>query len=144
MSLAPDERLGLDIKRAEQTLMAAKTSALRAHGLTVAQYAALYALAENPGISGAGLARACLVTPQAAAAVLKTLESRGLIARSRNEWNLNVRESALTDAGRRLLAAADQTAVRIEQRMYDALTVRERTQLKRLLAACTDALGTDS
>lgn len=140
MSLAPDERLGLDIKRAEQMLMAAKTAALREHGLTVAQYAALYTLSENPGISGAGLARACLVTPQAAAAVLKALEARSLIARSRNEWNLNVRESALTDAGRTLLTAADETAVQIERRMYDALSVRERAQLKRLLATCTEAL----
>lgn len=140
MSLAPDERLGLDIKRAEQMLMAAKTAALREHGLTVAQYAALYTLSENPGISGAGLARACLVTPQAAAAVLKALEARSLIARSRNEWNLNVRESALTDAGRTLLTAADETAVQIERRMYDALNVRERAQLKRLLATCTEAL----
>lgn len=141
MSLAPDERLGLDIKRTEQTLMTAKTVALREHDLTVAQYAALYALSENPGISGAGLARACLVTPQAAAAVLKALEARGLIARSRNEWNLNVRESALTDAGHTLLAAADGAAVRIERRMYDALTERERAQLKRLLATCAEALA---
>ncbi|MDN5852282.1 MAG: MarR family transcriptional regulator [Actinomycetia bacterium] len=138
--MAPDERLGLDIKRAEQMLMAAKTAALREHGLTVAQYAALYTLSENPGISGAGLARACLVTPQAAAAVLKALEARSLIARSRNEWNLNVRESALTDAGRTLLTAADETAVQIERRMYDALNVRERAQLKRLLATCAEAL----
>lgn len=140
MGLAPEDRLGLDIKRAEQALMAVKSAALREHDLTVAQYAALYALADNPGISGAGLARACLVTPQAAAAVLKTLESRGLVERTRNDWNLNVRESALTDSGRSVLAAADEVAVSIERRLLDALSVRERAELSRLLAACARAL----
>lgn len=139
MGLAPDDRLGLDIKRAEQALMAAKSAALREHDLTVAQYAALYALSENPGISGAGLARACLVTPQAVAAVLKTLEARGLVERSRNDWNHNVRETTLTERGRAALAAADETAVRIERRMIDALTEHERAELKRLLAVCAAA-----
>lgn len=140
MGLATSERLGLDIKRAEQTLMAAKTAALRKHDLTVAQYAALYALAENPGISGAGLARASLVTPQAAAAVLKALEARGLVERSRNDWNHNVRESALTEAGRALLAEADDAAADIEQRMHDALSDRERAQLRTLLDRCGAAI----
>lgn len=139
MGLATVDRLGLDIKRAEQAMMAAKSAVLREHHLTVAQYAALYALAENPGISGAGLARACLVTPQAAAAVLKTLEGRGLVERSRNDWNHNVREASLTDAGRVLVAAADEAAVRVERRMREVLTATERAELKRLLARCADA-----
>ncbi|WP_245563488.1 MarR family winged helix-turn-helix transcriptional regulator [Longispora albida] len=73
MTMPAAERLGLEIKRAEQELMSAKQAALREAGLTVGQYAALFALAEQPGISGAALARACLVTPQNMAAVLKVL-----------------------------------------------------------------------
>lgn len=64
MGMTAGERLGLDIKRAEQALMAAKSTALKDAGLTVAQYAALLALSDNPGISGAALARECLVTPR--------------------------------------------------------------------------------
>src|SRR3954469_8596776 len=52
-------------------------SALRAHGLTGAQYAALSVLARDPGMSGADLARACNTTPQAMNAVLATLERDG-------------------------------------------------------------------
>lgn len=52
MGMPAEERLGLDIKRAEQALIAAKQAAVRPAGLTVPQYAALLALAASPGISG--------------------------------------------------------------------------------------------
>ncbi|MEV4491855.1 MarR family transcriptional regulator [Micromonospora coxensis] len=138
--MPPEERLGLDIKRAEQTLMSAKSAALRESGLTVAQYAALIVLAGNPGISGAALARACLVTPQAMAAVLKTLEERELVARSRHPWHQHVLETRLTDAGRDLLAQADRAAVRIERRLADEFTDEERQALRDLLARCVTAI----
>ncbi len=134
------ERLGLDVKRAEQVLMAAKSAALRATDLTVAQYAALAVLAEHPGISGAALARECLVTPQAMAAVLKTLDERGLITRSPHPWHRHVLESRLTPAGRDLLETADRAAVRIERRIADVLTPDERQTLRDLLARCVRAI----
>ena len=45
-------------------------TALRAHGLSGAQYAVLSVLARDPGMSGADLARACNTTPQAMNGVL--------------------------------------------------------------------------
>jgi DNA-binding MarR family transcriptional regulator len=140
MGMPPGERLGFDIKRAEQALMAAKTAALRPGNLTVAQYAALSALGDNPGISGAALARACLVTPQAMAAVLKTLEERGLVARSPHRWHRHVLETSLTEAGRAALRAADREAVRIERRLADSFTAEERQALRDLLARCVQAI----
>ncbi len=119
--IAPAERLGLDIKRAEQALMAAKSAAVRAADLTVAQYAALLGLSESPGISGAALARSCLVTPQAMAAVLKGLEEHGLVERSRHAWHGNVLELRLSEHGERALLVADREAVKIERRIAEAL-----------------------
>lgn len=137
------ERLGLDIKRAEQALMAAKSAALKDAGLTVAQYAALLALSDNPGISGAALARACLVTPQAMAGVLKHLEERGLIARSAHPYHQKMLETRLTDAGTETLRRADERAVRIERRIADAFTSEERDMLRELLARCVTAIRAD-
>lgn len=137
------ERLGLDIKRTEQALMAAKSAALKDDGLTVAQYAALLALSDNPGISGAALARACLVTPQAMAAVLKHLEERGLIARSAHPYHQKMLETRLTEAGTETLRSADERAVRIERRIADALTPGERDTLRDLLARCVTAIRAD-
>ncbi|MFG1614903.1 MarR family winged helix-turn-helix transcriptional regulator [Nonomuraea wenchangensis] len=139
--LPPDERLGMDIKRAEQALIAAKQLAVRPAGLTVPQYAALFALADNPGISGAALARTCLVTPQAMTVVLKNLEERGLVERSPHPWHRNVLETRLTEAGHAALATADARAVRIERALADEFTPEERAQLRKLLERCGAAIG---
>src|SRR5690606_41892628 len=74
-------RPGSAIKQAEQALIAEKTRVLRPFGLTVPQYAALYALSLAPGASGARLARLCSATPQSMTTLLKNLESRGLLER---------------------------------------------------------------
>ncbi|MEV6037715.1 MarR family transcriptional regulator [Nonomuraea sp. NPDC052116] len=140
MGMPADERLGLDIKRAEQTLIAAKQAAVRPAGLTVPQYATLFALADNPGISGAALARACLVTPQAMTVVLKNLEERGLIERSPHPWHRNVLETRLTEAGRAALKAADERAVVIERAIASEFSAEEREQLRSLLARCAEAI----
>ncbi|MGW4963829.1 MarR family winged helix-turn-helix transcriptional regulator [Nonomuraea sp. NPDC004186] len=141
MGMPADERLGLDIKRAEQTLIAAKQAAVRPAGLTVPQYATLFALADNPGISGAALARACLVTPQAMTVVLKNLEERGFIERSPHPWHRNVLETRLSEAGRAVLKAADERAVVIERAIAGEFSAEEREQLRSLLARCAEAIA---
>ncbi|MFI7129794.1 MarR family winged helix-turn-helix transcriptional regulator [Nonomuraea sp. NPDC050153] len=141
MGMPVDERLGLDIKRAEQALIAAKQAAVRPAGLTVPQYATLLALAGSPGISGAALARACLVTPQAMTVVLKNLEERGFIERSPHPWHRNVLETRLTEAGRAALTAADERATVIERAIASEFSPEERNQLRSLLARCNEAIA---
>ncbi|MFI6604322.1 MarR family winged helix-turn-helix transcriptional regulator [Nonomuraea sp. NPDC050536] len=138
--MGPEERLGLDIKRAEQELMAAKHAAVKPTGLTVPQYAALFTLAGNSGISAAALARACLVTPQAMNVVLKNLQERGLVERTPHPWHGNVLETTLTEEGRAVLAAADARAVQIERAIADELTPDERDTLRALLERCIKAV----
>ncbi|WP_211267019.1 MarR family winged helix-turn-helix transcriptional regulator [Nonomuraea candida] len=140
MGMPADERLGLDIKRAEQALIAAKQVAVRPAGLTVPQYAALLALSDSPGISGAALARACLVTPQAMTVVLKNLEERGLVERSPHPWHRNVLEIRLTETGQAALRLADERAVVIERAIAAELSPEERDLLRDLLARCNEAI----
>jgi len=52
-------------------MVRAKSAALKPSGLTLAQYVAVVELDAQPGITGAALARASLVTPQAMMVVLK-------------------------------------------------------------------------
>ena len=136
-----DQRLGTDIRRVHQELMAAKHAALKSAGLTVPQYTALYMLAEAPGMSGAALARACLVTPQTMAAILRSLETAGLVARTPHPWHRNVIETRLTDAGTRALAAADAAASRIERGLAARFSAPELATLRALLRRCSDELG---
>lgn len=141
MTMPASERLGLDIKRTEQELMSAKNAAVRAAGLTVPQYAALYALDGNPGMSAAALARACLVTPQAMTVVLRNLEDHALVERTPHEWHRHIKEVRLTDAGRAALAAADERAVTVERAIAAALTTDERATLRDLLKRVGTAIG---
>ncbi|GAA4963206.1 DNA-binding MarR family transcriptional regulator [Nonomuraea thailandensis] len=141
MGMPADERLGLDIKRSEQALIAAKQAAVRPAGLTVPQYAALLVLAASPGISGAALARTCLVTPQAMTVVLKNLEERGLVERSPHPWHRNVLETRLTEAGQAALEVADERASVIERAIADEFSAEERQTLRSMLARCNDAIA---
>ncbi|WTW99500.1 MarR family transcriptional regulator [Streptomycetaceae bacterium NBC_01309] len=143
MSMPADQRLGLDVKRAEQTLLAAKSAAVRAAGLTVPQYAALLLLSDNPGMSAAALARGCMVTPQAMTALLKTLDERGLVTRTPHPWHRAILETRLTPDGTKALRAADKRAVAIEQRITDAFTPEERETLRSLLTRFRAAVERD-
>lgn len=134
------ERLGSHLKRAEQALNTTKAAVLKPAGLTVAQYAALLHLSDNPGISAAALARLCGVTPPTMNTVLKNLQDRDLITRSPHEWHRNVLETRLTDAGRAVMAEADTAAVRVERALAAEFTDAEREALTGLLARCVRVL----
>ncbi|MGH3432196.1 MAG: MarR family winged helix-turn-helix transcriptional regulator [Thermocrispum sp.] len=140
MRMPFDERLGSDIKRVEQELMRAKSGAVRPAGLTVPQYAALFVLQDNAGISAAELARKCLVTPQTMTTVLRGLEAAGLVERSQHPWHRNVLETRLTPDGLAALDRADVRAAAIERRLEAEFSSAERDQLRALLARCSQVL----
>src|SRR3954454_11381659 len=140
MRMPIDQRLGGHIKRVEQELMAAKSAAVKESGLTVPQYAALLVLWESPGISAAGLARGCQVTPQTMTTILQNLESQGLIERTQHPWHRNVMEIRLTEAGEAAFNKADAKAVPLERRLAAAFSPEEYQTLVTLLARCSEVL----
>ncbi|MEV6767910.1 MarR family transcriptional regulator [Nocardia sp. NPDC051030] len=129
-----EERLGSSIKRAEQALQGAKLAALKPAGVTVPQYAALYVLSQNPGISAAELARRCGVTPPTMNTVLANLRDRGFIERTPHALHRNVIETRLTEAGETVMYAADKRAVRVERALAAEFTDQERESLMDMLA----------
>ena len=133
-------RLGLHIKSAEQAMMAAKTEALRRFGLTVAQYAAMLSLYYVPEQSSAQLARAAAVTPQTMATVIAKLEQKRFVTRHPSSDHLI---ASLTTEGEALLLRADKVARRIEQRMAESFTAKERQQLTEMLGRVTSLLRDD-
>jgi DNA-binding MarR family transcriptional regulator len=143
MSTPPDQRIGMVLKRAEQAMLRAKSAALKPAGLTLAQYVALAELDRQPGITGATLARAALVTPQAMIVVLRSLEEQGLILRSPHPRHTNVLELHITDAGREMLDAARHRVEPVERRVTDAFSPEELKALGALLTRWTEALDGD-
>lgn len=137
------DRIGGDVKRAEQDLMAAKAAAIKPSGLTVPQYSALLALSEHPGAPAAELARLCLVTPQTMTTILQNLVAMELVARTPHQWQRNVLENRLTEAGYAKFHEADKGAVAVEQKLADAYTQEERTQLRALLQRFSAVLSED-
>jgi DNA-binding MarR family transcriptional regulator len=140
MQAPAGQRIGMVLKKAEQALVRAKSAALKPAGLTLAQYVALAELDQQPGITGAALARACLVTPQAMMVVLKTLEEQGLIVRSPHPRHPNVLELHITDAGREVLDAARHRAEPVERRVTGTFSPEELDTLRALLTRWTEAL----
>jgi DNA-binding MarR family transcriptional regulator len=118
----------------------AKSAALKPAGLTLAQYVALAELHQQPGITGASLARACMVTRQAMMVVLKSLDEQGLIARTPHPRHPNVLELRITAAGREALEEGRQRVDPVERRVVDSFSPAELDVLATLLTRWTEAI----
>ena len=134
-----EPRLGMLVKRAEQAMVRTKSTALKLVGLTPAQYVALVELEQQPGITAASLARACLVTPQAMMILLKTMDHQGLIARSAHPRHPNVLELHMTDVGREALREARERIDPIEQRVFEAFSAKDLAVFRQLLSRFIEA-----
>lgn len=138
---AVDDRLGHMVKSLEQELSGAKDAALRPMGLTVPQYQALLVIADTPGISGAELARRCLVTPQTMTTVLGNLTVKGLIERRTVPGQGRAMETTITAAGKRLLGRADKKILEVEELLNGQLTKADQQSLRKLLEKCRSAFA---
>lgn len=127
------DRIGHVIKRAEQSVIAAKTAVLRDTGLTVPQYAALLTLSHTNGISGSELARQCSVTPQTMATMLTALHEKGYVLREPSPLHAQVLVTRLSRSGQAILRKADDRAVALERQLADAYEPGEVEQLRELL-----------
>lgn len=135
---------GYLLKRAQAALNAAMAGALRSHAATLAQYAVLTALDEEPGLSNAGLARRAFVTPQTMNQVLRELEQKGWVARHPDPAHARILQANLTPAGRTALKACRQAADAVEEQMLAPLAPGDIQQLTTLLRACIQALAPDA
>jgi DNA-binding MarR family transcriptional regulator len=113
---------------------------LRPHDLTAPQYGALSVLARDPGLSGADLARASNITPQAINEVLATLERKHLIERHPHPTHGRIRQATLTDEGRRRLQAANPAVRALEATIEDGFTAGEIATVKTWLVEAAKRL----
>ena len=123
------DRPGYLIKLAQAALHAQMARALHEYGVTLTQFAVLTALAEEPGLSNAELARRAFITPQSMNENLRELEQRGWVIRSRHPTHGRIRQTELTGEGRTTLQNCDATVTAIEQRMLAELDPDQRRQL---------------
>jgi DNA-binding MarR family transcriptional regulator len=131
---------GYLLRQAWYAFRNALDAALRAEGLSGAQYAALSVLARDPGMSGADLARACNTTAQAMNGVIATLEREGLIARRPHATHGRILQAFLTDEGRRRLDRATPAVRGVERVIETDLSAEEIQAVKRWLVAVAQRL----
>ncbi|ABW10855.1 transcriptional regulator, MarR family [Parafrankia sp. EAN1pec] len=108
-------------------------TAIRNYGVTSEQLGVLKRLADNPGLSGADLARRLLITPQASQLALATLERRGLIERRPDANHGRILRSYLTDEGLRVCTECFNDAIASEERLLDVLDATEQEMLREFL-----------
>ena len=128
------------LKRAQEVLRAALSTALGEHGATIAQYAVLTLLDEEPGLSNADLARRAFLTPQTMNQTLRNLEDKRWVTRSPHPGHGRILQASLTPDGREALLACHEAADAIEERMLAGLRAQDRQQFESALRACIDAL----
>ena len=108
--------------------------AIAVHGVTTAQIGLLRQLANEPGLSGAELARRLLITPQGVQLALTALERRGLVERKQDPQHGRIRQAYLTDQGRDVASAVVADAIDAHARVFGVLSADEQRTLHDLLA----------
>lgn len=122
-------------------LRAAMDDALRKIELTSPQFTVLDALSREPGITNAGLARRCSVTPQTTHAIVLGLEAAGLVVRQPHLTQTRLLQLYLSNAGEQFAEEARIRVDEVETRMLMLFSNAERDQFGDLLHRCLATLA---
>jgi DNA-binding MarR family transcriptional regulator len=109
-------------------------------GITTSQLRMLWSIAENPGISGAKMARLCSVTPQSGQATLAVMEAQGWVRRRPSEASHRVLVAELTIKGQRVLVKAREIAEALDYRLWDGIGERDLAGFDAVLRSAVEKL----
>ncbi len=129
------------LKQAFHLSLKTINEAIGKHGVTASQVGLMRQLADEPGLSGAELARRLLITPQAAQFALAELARRGLIERKQDPQHGRILLAYLTDEGRAVITAALVDALAAHEAVFGVLTSDERQVLHDLLSRVVEQGG---
>lgn len=107
--------------------------AMKDRGVSTAQIGVLRQLSNEPGLSGAELARRLLITPQGVQLALTALERRGLLERKQDPQHARILQAYLTGEGRALADTVVSEAIAAHQDVFGVLTDDEQQTLRELL-----------
>jgi DNA-binding MarR family transcriptional regulator len=128
--------VALLVKRVLNLFRDALDEKLRPCAVTSAQLHVLAKLENEPGISGARLARSCMVTPQTTQVLLRGIEANGWIRRSKHPENERILLATLTPLGKRALARSRTAIGDIYDQMLQDFAAKDIRELETLLSRC--------
>jgi DNA-binding MarR family transcriptional regulator len=102
-------------------------------GVPIAQIGVLRQLADEPGLSGAQLARRLLISPQGARTALAALERRGLVERRHDPGNGRILQAYLSEKGHSVATGFIAEAVASQSAVFGVLDADEQQTLRELL-----------
>jgi len=132
----PGGHVGYLLRQAHQAFRAAAQPELGPLGLTLPQYSVLTVADAEPGLSGAGLARDSMLTPQTTNEIISLLVGAGLLERRPDARDKRLRRMFVTAAGRDLLARARPAVDAVERRMTASLSDADLAALRGWLTDC--------
>jgi DNA-binding MarR family transcriptional regulator len=141
----PEHILGFLLRSLQHTLRQRIDEALRKQGveLSFAQFAALFNLQNDPGVTGARLARRAFVSAQTMNAALRALESDGYIERRPHPLSRRADSWSLTENGLAELMRARQVGSAVFARMLGGFDAKELSAFVDYLRRCIAALDGD-
>ena len=131
------------LKRAFHHGLHTLNEAMGNYEVTTAQLGLMRLLAEQPGLSGADLARHLLVTPQGAQLAVSALERRGFVERKADPSHGRILRAYLTQTGRDVAKACLADAVTAHQKLFGVFDDDEQETLRRLLQRFLDHAPSD-
>jgi MarR family transcriptional regulator, lower aerobic nicotinate degradation pathway regulator len=138
-AVALDTLPGHHIRRLQQIAVAIFLQETEPHGLTPVQYAALQAVANEPGIDQRTLAGRIGLDTSTVAGVLDRLEARALLQRNASAQDRRVRLLTLADAGAALLLQVEPAMRKAQSRILAPLPRAEQSEFLRMLRVLVDA-----
>jgi len=122
----------IKLQRASETLISRTSQVLPELNLTLSQFSVLEALYHLGTLSQRDLAEKLLKSTGNMTSVLKGMEKRNLITRTRSETDNRYMEVELTDVGHKLIADYFPQHVQIIVDNMSVLTIEEQIQLEAL------------
>jgi DNA-binding MarR family transcriptional regulator len=130
---ALSDDLSFLLARANAISLAAGNAALAAHGLKARSYSVLLLTTDESRPSQRELAEFLRLDPSQVVSLVDDLQSRGLVERRPDPADRRANVVVATEAGRKVAAAARETARRAEEQVHGQLTRDERQTLTELL-----------
>ena len=122
------------LKQAFYFSLTSVNDAISTHGVSTAQIGVLRQLSNEPGLSGAELARRLLISPQGVQLALTALERQGLVERKQDPQHKRILQAYLTGEGRKVVTAVLTDALAAHEEVFGVLSPDEQETLRELLS----------
>ncbi len=126
------------IRRAHQISTAIFAAECAAYDLTSVQYAAMVMIGRHAALDATRLSSLIAFDRSTIGGVLDRLEGKGWIKREPSPGDRRAKRLCLTASGEELLDNVRPAVHRVQERLLEPLSVRDRRAIVRLLAKLTD------